>query len=306
MKTLLQILALVGSTAFSTSAQETFAVNLSGANEVPPNNSPSAGSGWFTLEGNVLNYGVGIGWSFWPTGAGLYGPARPGSNGPLIFDWPTYLIEAPWPSGGITGGVGYLGGYFLDPVEIEQLRAGRWYVSIKSSDFPRGELRGQILPSEPIVFTATFSGRSEVPPNRSPYHGTGVFTLSGSSLAYSIALDEKLLPLSAGIFGPARHHTGSQHAVANLDITLGVLIPPGGLPGQPGSPGQVLYTGTITLTEQQVSELVRRELYADIGTSRHSNGEIRGQIQQTRREGETKPWKYREEQRPTQRSFLGR
>ena len=76
------------------------------------------------------------------------------------------------------------------------------------------------------MLTATFSGRNEVPPNKSPYHGTGVFTLTGSSLAYSIALDEELLPLSAGIFGPARHHIGSQHVVSNLEITLGVLIPP--------------------------------------------------------------------------------
>ena len=266
-------------------------MRLSGANEVPANDSPYTGSGWFKLDGNVLNYGVGIGWSFFPTGAGLYGPARASSNGPLIFDWPTYLIEAPWPSGGIIGGIGYIGGYFLSPDQIEQLRAGRWYVSIKSSDFPRGELRGQILPSAPIVLTATFSGRNEVPPNKSPYHGTGVFTLTGSSLAYSIALDEELLPLSAGIFGPARHHIGSQHVVSNLEITLGVLIPPGCLPGQPGSRGQVLYTGTSSFTDQQVSKLMRGELYADFATSQHPNGEIRGQIQEIRREGETKPWK---------------
>ena len=56
MKPLLGILALVASTVFSASAQETFAVRLSGANEVPANDSPYTGSGWFKLDGNVLNY----------------------------------------------------------------------------------------------------------------------------------------------------------------------------------------------------------------------------------------------------------
>jgi hypothetical protein len=125
-----------------------FSVYLSGANEVPPNNSPQTGSGWFLLEGNVLNYAVG-GIRFAPVGAGIYGPAALGENGELIFDWSGYQIEVPYSGDPRSGGVIYLGGYVLSPEQVEQVRAGLWYVNIRSSNFPQGEVRGQICPSFP-------------------------------------------------------------------------------------------------------------------------------------------------------------
>jgi hypothetical protein len=123
----------------------TFAVYLRGSYAVPPNNSERTGSGWFLLESNVLNFAVGVGWNFWPISAGIYGPAEPGQIGDLIFNWPTYEVEAPLPGEG-GGGVMYLGGYFLSPEQVEQVWAGLWYVSVI---FPDGEIRGQICPLWP-------------------------------------------------------------------------------------------------------------------------------------------------------------
>ena len=40
----------------------------------------------------------------------------------------------------------------------------------------------------PIPFTATFSGANERPPNRSPFRGSGTFTLTGNCLAYSFTV----------------------------------------------------------------------------------------------------------------------
>ena len=134
-------------------AQESFLVYLHGANVVPPNHSPHVGRGEFTLDGNVLNYGVGIGFSFFPTGAGIYGPALPGQNAPRIFDWSHYVIFPPVPGdehgGGQGGGIAYIGGYILTSEQTAQLKAGLWYVLIKSDAFPNGELRGQICPATP-------------------------------------------------------------------------------------------------------------------------------------------------------------
>lgn len=131
-------------------AQENFVVYLYGATVVPPVTSASSGQGWFTLESNVVNYAVAIEFpGFFPTGAGIYGPAAPGENGPLVFDWPEYLILPPAPGDPGSGGFTYLGGYILTDEQASQLRAGLWYVLAKSAAFPDGELRGQICPDTP-------------------------------------------------------------------------------------------------------------------------------------------------------------
>jgi hypothetical protein len=106
-------------------AQESFVVYLHGANAVPPNASAHTGQGMFTLDGNTLNYAVAIGFSFIPTGGGIYGPARPGENGPLIFEWTDYVFVAPLPGdehgGGQGGGISFVGGYTLTTEQVAQL-----------------------------------------------------------------------------------------------------------------------------------------------------------------------------------------
>ena len=149
MKRLL-ILTLTLVSLLNTRAQDTvqFVVSLHGGNEVPPNASPYKGAGGFLLEGNTLSFGVSLPWpNLTPSGAGIYGPAARGTNGNLIFDWPDYrtvinlnpLPGLPW------GYLLYEGAYTLTPDQVTQLKAGLWYVNIKSTDFPNGELRGQIL-----------------------------------------------------------------------------------------------------------------------------------------------------------------
>lgn len=118
----------------------TFTVFLSGTNEVPPNGSLVVGQGWVTLDGKVINFAFGsFRYPFSPTFAGIYGPARPGENGPPIVG---DLASAIFPPEGLV----YGGGWELTRAQIGQLKAGLLYVNIKSVQFPDGEIRGQILP----------------------------------------------------------------------------------------------------------------------------------------------------------------
>jgi hypothetical protein len=154
MKRFLAISLLLASLLVSR-AQESgsmqFALRLYGAYQVPPNDSSNFGWGVFTLEGDSLTYSVTVGFSFTPTGAGIYGPAAVGASGSLIFDWPTYIFVPfyPNPEPGTWFGYGYLGALTLTPEQIAELKAGLWYVSVKSQRFPDGELRGQICPLTP-------------------------------------------------------------------------------------------------------------------------------------------------------------
>ena len=144
MKKLLFIALLTGSIV-SAFAQGTlqFTVNLNGASEVPPNNSPYVGSGFFTLDLNtdVLNYGVGMSWSYFlPTSAGIYGPANASQIGSLILDLGNYHMSFNPPS------INYGGGFSLTPQQVSDLENSLWYVNFNSSTFPSGEIRGQISP----------------------------------------------------------------------------------------------------------------------------------------------------------------
>ena len=147
--TLLAVLAGV-SLAATAQAQLTFTANLRGTNEVPPNSSTFVGSGTFTLTGNSLEYSVGmLSPFFFPTSAGIYGPATDGRTGPLAIDLGNYLIGAPY--GSFPGSLGYIGTLTLTPRQVRELLAGRLYVNFTSSTYPNGEIRGQIVLAETIA-----------------------------------------------------------------------------------------------------------------------------------------------------------
>ena len=147
------ILAAMVMTLLNATAQDTmqFVVHLSGVYEVPPNDSPYKGEGWFTLEGNILDYSVQLPLvsELLPPGSGIYGPAGVGTNGALIFDWPNYEVILPVPNSTFYGALRYSGSHTLTAEQIAQLKAGLWYVNIKFSNSPNGELRGQICPQTP-------------------------------------------------------------------------------------------------------------------------------------------------------------
>src|SRR5437870_3551579 len=62
-----------------------FVANLSGTNEVPPNDSIASGTGIFTLQGNCFRYLVSLPPTSTPTNASIHGPANPGQNAPPLF-----------------------------------------------------------------------------------------------------------------------------------------------------------------------------------------------------------------------------
>jgi len=121
------------------------AVSLSGTNVVPANTSLCSGSGKFTLSGNVLSYEVGLPFpNLAPTSGGIYGPAGNGTNADVIFAWTNYAIVPGAPSSTFKGAWQYKGTCTLTSDQMDQLKAGLWYVNVGSADFPDGELRGQI------------------------------------------------------------------------------------------------------------------------------------------------------------------
>jgi len=115
----------------------TLNANLRGENEVPPNRSTHSGTASFTLEGSNLWYIVRFDAGFTPRAAGIYKPAKPRLIPlRLIADLPLYLLPGNSISGQVT----------LNKKQIAELLAGCFCINVKTAAYPRGELRGQILP----------------------------------------------------------------------------------------------------------------------------------------------------------------
>ncbi|MFL5254588.1 MAG: CHRD domain-containing protein [Rhodopila sp.] len=115
-----------------------------------------------------------------------------------------------------------------------------------------------------VSYTAKLSGRSEVPKVDTKGSGKLDATLDTASkeLKYTLTFE--------GLSGPA---TGAHfHGPATRTQTAGVITPIGG--GNPASP----VTGSIVLTDQQLKELKSGKMYANIHTTTHPAGEIRGQV----------------------------
>jgi hypothetical protein len=202
-------------------------------------------------------------------------------------------MNAPPPCGGFTGidpgfglpiysdGTRFSGSFTAFPGLENLLRAkgGTIYLQI------HGSVAGlqdplfnapllNVTPPSTNRFTATLSGANEVPPNASPYTGTATFTLTGSCLSYSLAVDFGLSWSAIGIFGPTVPHKNSTNLIVNLDTSLGVLIS-----AEPGTTGQVIYTtGCVSLDDEATKLLKNGKLYMNFLTAQFPHGEIRGQI----------------------------
>ncbi|HEV7747049.1 MAG TPA: PQQ-dependent sugar dehydrogenase [Pyrinomonadaceae bacterium] len=130
-----------------------FYANLTGAQEVPPNNSTSTGNATLLLSPDESSATVSLNFSGLTgpqTDAHIHGPAAAGVSAPVLF---------PLPQGQVSD--------FrinLTPAQAQDLKNGLWYINVHSSNFMAGEIRGQFQMSataSTIQFTATQLGVGE-------------------------------------------------------------------------------------------------------------------------------------------------
>ena len=114
---------------------QSYVATIDGAQQVPPAATSGNGFGCFTLSATapILNFQVSyVGLSSAETASHIHGPAPVGLNTGVIFPLPLGPVKI--------GSVGP-----LTAVELADLHAGLWYVNIHTTNFPGGEIRGQIL-----------------------------------------------------------------------------------------------------------------------------------------------------------------
>ena len=114
---------------------------LTGAGEVPANNSPAKGvmTGTFDTDTNTLEWSVTYsGLSGGPIGAHFHGPISylgltPEENAPIQVGTPGNLAS---PFHGVAK---------IDDSQAKDLKDGRWYFNVHSTKIPGGEIRGPVV-----------------------------------------------------------------------------------------------------------------------------------------------------------------
>lgn len=114
----------------------TFTTRLAAANVVPPVRSGANGQfdAVLDLRTGLFRWKMSFQKISGPvTAAAFHGPAVAGANAPQRLSFPLPVTSP------------YEGRATLSREQMEELRAGRWYVLISTAARPRGELRGQIV-----------------------------------------------------------------------------------------------------------------------------------------------------------------
>ncbi len=125
-----------------------------------------------------------------------------------------------------------------------------------------GSFLSSVAMAETVTFKAALNAATEVPPKTSAGTGEGTFTLDTATkkLTYKVTY--------SGLTGPAT--MGHIHGPALPGANAGVVIPF----ASPASP----ISGTATLTDAQMADLMAGKYYANIHTAANPGGEIRGQL----------------------------
>jgi Cu/Zn superoxide dismutase len=115
---------------------------------------------------------------------------------------------------------------------------------------------------ETVVLRAELKGSNEVPPNTATATGSAEARLDTQTrmLNYTVTY--------AGLTGSA---TGAHfHGPSDAGRNAGIVVP--------FRAAQSPITGSMTLTETQMADLLAGRWYANIHTAAHPGGEIRGQM----------------------------
>nr|MDQ3073810.1 CHRD domain-containing protein [Bacteroidota bacterium] len=238
-----------------------------GAQEAPPVNSWATGAFLAEMQGDMVtvsgsfdNLSSTYTASHIHTGApGISGPVLQALNVILDADsmGGTYSYTTNKPTFGAA--------------DKTSLRNRMLYVNIHSDEYPRGEIRGQLMMEATMYFASLLSGESENPPANTTATGTIMSEVTGRKLV----ITGSFTGLSSAINTPGSAHLHRGMAGENGGVKIG-LTPTINADTKSGSFDAA--TNTYNITDGFVDSLLGRMVYANVHTASFPGGEIRGQM----------------------------
>jgi CHRD domain len=132
-------LATLWAGGLAQAAPVSFAVQLTGAQQVPPVTTTGSGTANLTWDPATRVVTWSITYSGLSSAATMahFHNGGPGKNGPVVIWLSQRGIP---PTSPIAGSV------TLTPAQAAQFTAGDWYINVHSTNHPAGEIRGQVVP----------------------------------------------------------------------------------------------------------------------------------------------------------------
>lgn len=233
-----------------------FASKLSGAQQVPVVATNAIGVGSLFLNSHRDSAFLNI------TVSKLSGPitgihihqGRKGTNGPILVHLENFVegnrIK------------GRLDNTYITPSFIRQLLKDSLYINVHTAQYPDGEIRGQLVLEADVPYTAWLNGAQEVPAVNTPAFGLGTFLLCKDSS--KLKLNVVVQGLTSAITGAHLHK------------------------GAPGTNGGVVVDLSASVNDSVISTeidpaaildaLDSGNIYINVHTASHPNGEIRAQL----------------------------
>lgn len=218
---------------------------------VPPNGSPATGLGQYLIDTNTdtvffhLSYSGLSGSEINP--AFIHGYAAPGEESDIVFEFPV--------------GNPKVGAWFYSEADEENILAGLAYAEVRSTSFPDGEIRGQIVVEPATDILSLLNGSQEVPPVFTPGLGIGVYDIDTAANTLSFDIRYGML---AGLESQAHFHQAPPGVNGGIVFTLPLDSPK---------------IGVWNYSQALESDILAGNIYANVHSSLSPTGEIRGQFE---------------------------
>jgi len=237
------------------SATTTFPVALNGMQQVPTNDSTQLASATVELDENKMSFKVVVDVTMISGVSAVHvHDGNIGRNGAVAFP----LTE-------VASNTYLLAETELTADLIDDLKDGDWYINVHTTDFPDGEVRGQIVNDTTAIVTFDLSGSQEVP----------AVTTNASGYAYATVdttdydLDLIVYTNGANDATMAHIHTGRIGNNGPILVTLERSMDDMGVWMTPPD---------VMLDEATFAVLASGGHYVNVHTPANSSGELRGQI----------------------------
>mgnify|MGYP006284567443 CR=1 FL=1 len=252
-----------------------FRANLHGSNEAPPVFTQANGALLLELHSDTLvvsgrfqeldsDYNLDIG------GGSHIHLAYAGSNGGVEIPLNQSLDDDN--RGGVYNALDNK--FVLTTDQMTALMERRLYVNIHSVNNPAGAIRGQIVPQTArALLRAAVSGTQEVPPVKSGGNGAFLVEFYGDSIKLSGSFQGLESDMNVDLAGGSHLHLAPAGSNGDVVIPLNVTLADNNRDGV----YPVMDNG-FAVTEDQVTALMNRMMYANIHSLDNPAGEIRGQV----------------------------
>lgn len=255
-------------------AQTVYTAHLTGRHEVQPVASTGYGEITATLTGNVLavsgffknltgNYDATV-----AGGAHLH-LGYAGQTGGILFTL-TPTLDADLKGGTFST---LMNTFTLSPEQMAFLQERRIYVNIHTTSFASGELRGQLVPQADHYRVCNLFGSNHLPTVESQGSGALMLEITGNQLVVTGSFANLSGDFASNIAGGAHLHFGLPGTSGGIAVALNATVDAGLRSGVFEAANN-----TFTLTADQLNAIIGREAYANIHTTTHTSGELRGQV----------------------------